>query len=587
MPITFPAGTAIYSGRQANAPAVSTGANALLLFVQSYGASPPAITAETVAGVAVANVWGTPISVNPTPWDVNIRLSVYVCDAPVGVGANHIVTVGDPNAAVHLLPINKGSGGVLTLTDIAEGGQPAGVSDNHTVGPVDTAAGELLLSACWTGSNDYGASIVNGASNGWVICGDWTPEYKPGGSVARKLATDATPVSVVWDSQNNFPHASVLMSFAVVGGGTAPSITDQPDAATVTEGATATFTVAASGTGTLSYQWQVNTGSSWANVSTGTGGTTASYTTPATTVGMSGYQYRCIVTGDTAPPATSSAAPLTVNAAAVPPAVTTHPASQSVVSGTTATFTAAFSGSPAPTVQWQRNPGGNTAWADIAGATGLSYTTPATTLTGGSANNGDAYRAVGTNAAGNAVTNAATLTVTAASVAPTITAHPQNSEVVVGQAATFSVVAAGTAPLAYQWRRNGVNISGANSSSYTTPATLLGDDGDTFDVVVSNGTAPNATSNTAVLTVSAGFDVDLEPMAIGNTGSGVRANQNFSFSAWRNGVVGSLASATLVEGSGTTGADGVATIQLPFAGVWRVEREFADGGDCVEYVTVA
>ena len=87
--------------------------------------------------------------------------------------------------------------------------------------------------------------------------------------------------------------------------------------------------------------------------------------------------------------------------------------------------------------------------------------------------------------------------------APTISTQPINVTVNVGQAATFSVVAAGTAPLSYQWQRNGANISGATSTSFTIPATATTDDGATFDVIVSNS-AGTLTSNLATLTVSSG-----------------------------------------------------------------------------------
>lgn len=74
-----------------------------------------------------------------------------------------------------------------------------------------------------------------------------------------------------------------------------PTITDQPDSASVTVGFTATFTVAATTPAphaTITYQWQVNTGSSWANISAAT---SASYTTPTLTIGSNGYLYRCVV----------------------------------------------------------------------------------------------------------------------------------------------------------------------------------------------------------------------------------------------------------------------------------------------------
>ncbi|MGH9760096.1 MAG: immunoglobulin domain-containing protein, partial [Blastocatellia bacterium] len=65
--------------------------------------------------------------------------------------------------------------------------------------------------------------------------------------------------------------------------------------------------------------------------------------------------------------------------------------------------------------------------------------------------------------------------------APSISAQPASASVSVGQTAAFSVTAIGTSPLSYQWQKNGANISGANSSSYTTPATQASDSGSTFD----------------------------------------------------------------------------------------------------------
>lgn len=87
------------------------------------------------------------------------------------------------------------------------------------------------------------------------------------------------------------------------------------------------------------------------------------------------------------------------------------------------------------------------------------------------------------------------------SVAPAITTQPSNHAVTAGQTATFTVVATGTAPLSYQWQKNGTNITGATSAIYTTPATTTADSGSTFRVIVSNS-AGSVTSNTATLTVN-------------------------------------------------------------------------------------
>src|SRR5436305_978809 len=86
--------------------------------------------------------------------------------------------------------------------------------------------------------------------------------------------------------------------------------------------------------------------------------------------------------------------------------------------------------------------------------------------------------------------------------APSITTQPANQTVTAGQMATFTVVAAGTAPLTYQWKKNGTAISGATSSSYTTPATTSSDNGSQFTVVASN-TVGSVTSSAVTLTVSA------------------------------------------------------------------------------------
>ena len=72
----------------------------------------------------------------------------------------------------------------------------------------------------------------------------------------------------------------------------------------------------------------------------------------------------------------------------------------------------------------------------------------------------------------------------------------------IGQSATFDVTANGSAPLQYQWRKDGTAIAGATASSYTTAATSSGDNGSTFTVIVSNADG-SMTSSAAMLTVMA------------------------------------------------------------------------------------
>jgi hypothetical protein len=86
--------------------------------------------------------------------------------------------------------------------------------------------------------------------------------------------------------------------------------------------------------------------------------------------------------------------------------------------------------------------------------------------------------------------------------APAITAQPSDQSVVAGQPAVFTVTAAGTAPLTYQWQKSTASIAGATESSYTTAATTAADDGSTYAVVVTNA-GGSTTSREAKLTVQA------------------------------------------------------------------------------------
>ena len=340
----------------------------------------------------------------------------------------------------------------------------------------------------------------------------------------------------------------------------APSITTQPVNLTVTAGQTATFSVAATGTAPLTYQWQKNA----ANIS---GATSASYTTPATASSDNGSTFDVVVS-NSAGTITSSSATLTVNAAATAPTITTQPVNQTVTAGQSATFTVVANGTAPLSYQWQKN------GANIPGATSASYTTPATA----SSDSGSAFDVVVSNSVGTITSSSATLTVNAAATAPTITTQPVNQAVTAGQTATFSVTASGTAPLSYQWKKNGTAISGAISSSYTTPATTSSDDGAQFIVVVSNSSG-SATSNAATLTVSNGStasDCTLFASPSGNDGnSGNSASAPKTFngaaSASQPGSVVCLLAGTYNLGS---------TFYPPTSGTpssWIVYKSYGNG----------
>ncbi len=189
---------------------------------------------------------------------------------------------------------------------------------------------------------------------------------------------------------------------------------------------------------------------------------------------------------------------ITINPVNSPPVVTTHPSSQTVNAGQTASFTSIASGFPAPSVQWQVSTDNGGTWGNIPGATANTYS-----FTALAADNGKQFHAVFTNIAGSATSNPATLTVYSA---PVVTTHPANLAVLPGQTASFISNASGFPTPSVQWQVSSDggntwgNISGATSTTYSFTAQAA-DSGKQFHAVFTNP-AGTATSAAATLTVN-------------------------------------------------------------------------------------
>ena len=154
----------------------------------------------------------------------------------------------------------------------------------------------------------------------------------------------------------------------------------------------------------------------------------------------------------------------------VAPVVTQDPVSVTAAPGTTATFTAAASGSPAPTIQWQLQVGAGP-WQDVAGAT-----SPSLGVAVSASLDGARYRAVFANAAGSVASASAVLTV--APTAPVVTAQPAAVRASVGQKVSFTAAASGypTPTVRWQVRWFGspwVTLPGERATTLTFRASLL------------------------------------------------------------------------------------------------------------------
>ncbi|MDB6122582.1 MAG: Xanthan lyase, partial [Pedosphaera sp.] len=266
-----------------------------------------------------------------------------------------------------------------------------------------------------------------------------------------------------------------------------PAITTQPQSQTVNIGANVTFTVAASGT-VSSYQWLKN--------GVSISGATAASLVLNNVQTTDAASYSATVRNSVGS-VTSTAATLTVNSTATPPAITTQPASQSVVAGNAVTFSVTATGTAPLTYQWRFNA------VNISGATASSYTK--SNVQAADAGN---YSVVVNNTAGSVTSANAALTV---NIPASITTQPISRAVDQGQSTTFTVTASGTAPLSYQWRFNAVNISGATTSSFTK-SNCQGSDAGNYSVVVSNPYG-SATSANAALTVNLPPSITTQPQS--------------------------------------------------------------------------
>ena len=191
----------------------------------------------------------------------------------------------------------------------------------------------------------------------------------------------------------------------------------------------------------------------------------------------------------------------------VAPVITVQPQSNvGVTAGNNITLTVTASSTTPMTYQWQRN------GVNISGANASSYT-----ITNVQAGNVGAYTVIVTNTYGSTTSNTANIALADCNV-PVITSQPSGATLTAGGTLSLSVTATGA--VSYQWRKNGVNISGANSTTYNIPTVVTGDAG-AYSVTVTNACGTVVSNNaTVVVNGVTTYDISMTFLSSGSASSG-------------------------------------------------------------------
>ncbi|TDX86392.1 T9SS-dependent choice-of-anchor J family protein [Epilithonimonas xixisoli] len=449
------------------------------------------------------------------------------------------------------------NGGVIALT----GGLPAGGTYSGTGvsgGQFDPASGTQTITYTYTDANGCSASaskiitvnpttvistqpsastICAGANTTFAVAASNATSYQwqvdqgagfsniSNGAPYSGATTSNLTITTATAGLNGYLYRVVMTgqagcSSAVSNNATltvnsAPAITSQPSASTICAGANTTFTVAASNA--TGYQWQVDQGAGFSNISNGapySGATTATLTITNATAGLNGYVYRAIATGACTPNATSNSVALTINSA---PAITSQPSASTICAGANTTFTA--TASDATGYQWQVDQGAG--FSNISNGAPYSGATTATlTITNANAGlNGYVYRAIATGACTpNATSNSVALTINSA---PAITSQPSASTICAGANTTFTVAASNAT--GYQWQvdqgagfsnvSNGAPYSGATTATLTITNATAGLNGYVYRAIATGACTPNARSNSVALTINSAPAITSQPSA--------------------------------------------------------------------------
>lgn len=399
--------------------------------------------------------WRFYASTNPSPqWSYVSGSSVSSSHSPSYASAGTytwIVEVEDgdgaSDTATLVVTVSKANQGAVSISPSS---QTVTVGDSITF----TASG----------GNGGGAYTWGGDASG------------TGTSKSVTFNTVGTRTVTVYRAGDNNYNTSNTATATITVKANQSAVSISPSSQTVTVGGSINFS-ASGGDGTGAYTWGGDASGTGSSKSV----TFNSVGTRTVTV------YRA---GDSNYNASNTAtATITVNSGVFAPSISSHPQSQTVTAGSNVTFSVVATGNPSPDYEWRK--GGSA----IPGApNSASYT-----ITNVQPGHVGSYTVYVSNSQGNTTSLAATLTV---NTAPTITVQPQSQTVATGATVSFTVVANGSPAPGYQWKKNGANIAGAQSSTLTLTNVTSAGDAATYSVVVSN-VAGTVTSSNATLTVNA------------------------------------------------------------------------------------
>jgi hypothetical protein len=262
----------------------------------------------------------------------------------------------------------------------------------------------------------------------------------------------------VWNEVGNTTSVRVSLTDANVL--KKPEIIKHPLSLITKVGGVATFTVTATGSPTLTYQWKKG------NVNI-LGANFATYTiNPVLDSSAGDFN---VVVSNPAGSAVSNVATLSVGRS---PTIVVQPSSVNVIITNNTEFTVTAAGTEVLTYQWRKNN------IDIPNATLSSFP-----LFNVQQPDVASYDVVIKNDYGTVTSSKATLTLL---YPPKITGNPSGGNFILGaNIQTLTATATGTAPLQYQWRFNGENITGATTTNYNIPSFSASNEG-VYDLIVSN-----------------------------------------------------------------------------------------------------